>query len=231
MWTLYVAMSLLAAGVCFKLLHPLLGGGAAAAPADRRLAYGLMGLVPLVSISLYLFMGHPDLPGAPAIFTDLDTLMDRQTALLEEHPFQVLLEENPDNLGAIVQLAYLNNEMQKYQEAAKFFKRAVVLAAKFHDPLLQVYLKDLGVAEVNASSGTVTEDALATFKLLEGVQAGNAIGRYYIGLYKSQHGDVQGAIADWESILSEGPAAQPWKRMVRDSLAKANAGLKARETK
>ena len=234
MWSLYIAMSVLAAGVCIKMLQPLMGRGRhhhdePITPADRKLMYGLTGAIPVLAITLYMLLGHPDLPGAPAIFADLDALIDRQKALLENHPFQVLLEENPDDLGALVQLAYLNTQMQRYDESAKFYKRVVVVAERLNDPFLDIYARDLGVAQVKANKGVVGDDALGTFDFLFTLQPKNPIGRYYVALAKAQRGNYKQAIAEWEQILSEGPSAEPWKPMVRDALSKANADLRKQE--
>lgn len=238
MWGLYIIMALLAAGTCTKLLQPLLAGPAGT-PRDRQTLYTAVCLVPVAALCLYLFLGRPDLPGAPAIFggvsdpatlvQGLDDLMSRQQALLMRHPAQVLLEENPDNLAAIVQLASVQVKLHNYKDAIKFYQRAVIIAEEKKDPFLRIYATNLGELQVEADAGNVNDAAIGTFNYVLTLQAGNPLARHYLALGKYQRGDIQGAITDWQSLLSDGPPGAYWKDMVRSSLAKAQEKLRARK--
>ncbi|MDE1152928.1 MAG: hypothetical protein PW788_10365 [Micavibrio sp.] len=228
MWYLYIVMSMLAAGVCIKLLMPLLAHGRHKhnddiTEADRRLLYGITCFVPLAALAVYLLTGRPDLPGSPAIFGNLDSLMDRQKSLLMRHPYQVLVEENPDDLGALVQLAQITSTLGNYKDSIKFYQRSVIVARETNDPLLRIYATQLGETQVLATGGTVGDDAIGTFEYVLTLQHDNPFGIYYLALAKQQHGDLDGAIRDWEGLLSDGPSAAYWKAMVRDALAKAQA--------
>ncbi len=238
MWGLYIIMALLAAGTCTKLLQPLMDGHRHGTAQDRKMLYSIVCAAPVLAFCLYMFLGRPDLPGAPAIFggisdpatlvQGLDDLMSRQQALLMRHPAQILLEENPDNLAAIVQLASVQVKLRNYKEAIKFYKRAVIVAEEVHDPFLRIYVTNLGQLQVDSDGGNVNDAAIGTFNYVLTLQAGNPIARYYLAQAKYQHHDVEGAIADWQALLSDGPPGAYWKDMVRDSLVKAQAELKAR---
>ena len=233
MWGLYIIMALLAAGTCTKLLQPLLAGHSHGTARDRKTLYTAVCLVPVAALCLYLFLGRPDLPGAPAIFggisdpatlvQGLDDLMARQQALLMRHPAQVLLEENPEELDAIVQLASVYVKLHDYKNAIKFYKQAVIIAEKTNDPFLRIYAQTLGQLQVEGDGGNVNDTAIGTFNFVLTLQSDNPFARYYLSLAKYQHGDVAGAINGWQSLLSEGPPGAFWKDMVRTSLAKAQA--------
>ncbi|HLJ21316.1 MAG TPA: tetratricopeptide repeat protein, partial [Stellaceae bacterium] len=47
----------------------------------------------------------------------------------------------------------------------------------------------------------------------------NPSARYYLALAKAQAGDLQGAIADWQTLLAESPADAPWTPLVRQRIA------------
>ncbi len=237
MWALYIIMSLLAAGTCTKLLQPLVDGRHDVTARDRKTLYTIICAAPVLALCLYLFLGRPDLPGAPAIFggisdpstmvQGLDDLMARQQALLMRHPAQILLEENPNDLDAIIQLASVHVKLHNYKEAIKFYKHGVLVAEEQHDPFLRIYATTLGQLQVQDDGGNVNDAAIGTFNFVLTLQADNPFARYYLALAKYQHGDIAGAVADWQSLLSGGPPGAFWKDMVRDSLAKAQAELRA----
>jgi len=231
MWYLYIVMSMLAAGVCIKVLIPLLPHGRekhgeAVTEVDRKLLYGITCFVPLAALAIYLVTGRPDLPGSPAIFSNLDDLMQRQQSLLMRHPMQVLVEKNPHDVGALTQLAAVNATLGNYKDAIAFYQRGVIEAQAQNDTLLRVYATRLGETQVLAANGVVGPDAIGTFEYVLTMQHDNPFAIYYLALAKQQHGDLDGAISDWEGLLSDGPSASYWKAMVRDSLAKAEAELR-----
>ncbi|TAL26908.1 MAG: hypothetical protein EPN97_18665 [Alphaproteobacteria bacterium] len=225
MWHLYVVIAMLTAGVIVKLTGPLLKREAhAVTRADRRLALGLSCLVPAAALVIYLSTGRPDLPGMPAIFLEAGALMMRQEALLARRPFETLVKINPDSIGAVVKLADINQRLGRFAEAAKFMQRAVTLAQEQGDIYLRIYAENLGRLQVLANGGTVGPDALGTFAYVRTLKDVDPIARYYQALAKAQRGDTEGAIADWNDLLSEGSTMAYWKEYVRQAIAVTKAG-------
>ena len=231
MWHLYIVASILAAGVVVKLVSTLKdkgrhrhGGGVTA--QDHQLSVFLCLFVPLAALSLYLCLGRPDLQGSPAIFMGPEELVQRQQALLKQRPFQVLLEENPDSLTALVQLAVINANLGRHEEAVKFYKRAVVVAEATGDILLRVYVVSLGETQVLAAGGKVDDEAIGTFSYALKLYPGSAIAKYYLALAMAQRGDDEKAIAEWEELLSDNAPGFYWKEQVRNAMAEARARLK-----
>lgn len=233
MWHFYIVASVLAAGVVLKLVATLQdrgrhrhGGGVT--PHDYQLSVFLCLFVPLSALAVYLYFGRPDLRGSPAMFIEPEKAVQRQQALLKQRPFQVLLEKNPESLEALVQLAVISARLGKYDEAAKFYKRAVMVAEKTQDMMLRVYVVALGEVQVMASSGKVGDDAIGTFTYARTLYPGSPIARYYLALAMAQRGEEEKAIAEWEGLLSDGSPSSYWKERVRESMSEARKRLKER---
>lgn len=230
MWHLYVVISMLAAGTVMKIIAPLLGRGRFRHTGDdvtksgRRLAAVLACIVPLTALSLYLLVGRPDLPGTPAIFSDPGALATRQDALLAKRPFEILLSENPNNIGAVVKLADINQRLGKFAEAAKFMKRAVMLAQQQRDVFLRLYAENLGRLQVLSNNGHVGPDALGTFDYVRSLETSDPIARYYQALAKAQAGDTDAAVDEWNDLLSQGATGAYWKEYVRQAISVTKAG-------
>lgn len=236
MWHLYIVASVLAAGVVVKLVATLKDRGrhrhgGSVTVHDHRLSVFLCLFVPLSALALYLYLGRPDLQGSPALFIEPEKAIQRQQSLLIKRPFQVLLEQNPDNISALVQLAVINVRLGKYDEAVKFYKRAVIVAQETDDVMLRVYVVALGEVQVMASSGRVDADAIGTFSYARTLYPQSPVARYYLALSMAQSGENRKAIEEWEKLLSDGSPGAYWKEQVRNEMAKARTKLKPEEKK
>ncbi|MBI1214490.1 MAG: hypothetical protein GC185_01565 [Alphaproteobacteria bacterium] len=228
--TLYALCGFLCLVTALKIVAPLLDRGrfrhgAGVTGADRRLAAVLFCLVPVFALSLYLSLGRPELPSRFALFHDVTALMDRQDDLLAEEPLRVLLEENPEDLGALLQMAGLNARLGRDARAVVFYEHAVRIAAAQDNILLEQYMQSLGRTQVDAAHGTVDAAAMRTFDAILKRRPEDPIALYYAALFKAQHGDEQGAIADWTKMLSTGTPLVYWKWNVRAAIAAARAHL------
>lgn len=231
MWTLYLLMSFLAAGVVIKTVHPLLGRGrfrqgGVVSRADRHLAAGLMFVVPVVSLGLYLSAGQPDMKGQQAVFYNLEDLSKRHLSLLAQRPMTILLEQDPNDLGALRTLGKIHTDLGNHAEAVKFFGHAVRSAVAQQDPFLRLYVVALGEAQIAANNGKVGDDALETFHFVRTIYPESPLARHYIALRKKQDGDVEGAVQDWLVLLNEGPTRAYWKAYVRSALKDARTQLR-----
>lgn len=233
MWGFYIIASALTAGVVIKIMMTLANRGRfrhAGAPEgiDKQLSTVLAVILPLGALAVYLPLGRPDLPSSPAIFSNIEETYLRQEALMKARPYQILVEQNPDDLGALLQLATINFRTGDFRQSVQFYKRAVVQAQKTDNPLLRVYAVSLGEVQVLASNGTVGEDAVGTFEYVLTLYPESPIARYYLALAKAQHGDPATAISEWEALLGEGAPRAYWKVQVRDAIGKARAQLRAK---
>lgn len=234
MWGFYIAASALTAGVVVKIMMTLANRGrfrhaGVPARADKNLSAALAVILPLGALAVYLPLGRPDLPSSPAIFSNIEETYLRQEALMKARPYQILIEQNPDDLAALLQLATINFRTGDFRQSVQFYKRAVLQAQKTDNPLLRVYAVSLGEVQVLASNGTVGDDAVGTFDYVLTLYPESPIARYYLALAKAQRGDPATAISEWEALLGEGAPRAYWKVQVRDAIGKARAQLKRTE--
>lgn len=222
MWGLYILMAAVTATVAARILHPVLRQKrGAVTQADKMLAATLAVLLPVASLVLYHVFGHPDLRGRQAIFRDFHETEQRHYALLARRPMTILVEQDPRNLGALLSLAKIHDRLDHYDDAEKFYRRAIAEAEAAQDMHLRFYAIALGELQIRANNGTVGDDALETFAYVRGIHAENPLARHYQALAKAQQGDTSGAIADWMALLNEGPTRAYWKKMVREEMATA----------
>lgn len=226
---LYIVMGVLAAGVILKISPPLLyhgepSRGITSRTSDKYLAALLSLGLPAAALALYLALGSPDLPGRPAVLEDAAGMLEREAALLTERPLRTLLEENPEDIGALVKLAGVYMRLNNFAEAEKFYAKAVELAQTSGDEYLRIYARGLGRAQVKANKGFVGDKAAATFEYVLTLHANEPIARYYLALRLAQQGKTEAALAEWSSMLSEGTPLAYWKQYVRDAMAAARAG-------
>lgn len=229
MTMLYILMAMLTAGVCIKLVYVLSprGGNSRVTRADRFLVGIITLVLPAAALALYLLMGRPDLKSQQAIFDMSADLATRQAALLARKPMNVLVEQNPDDIGAHVSLAEINQRIGRYEDEIKFMARAVALAAAVDDPYLRNYAVALGQAQVRASKGIVGDDALETFAFVRSLFPESPLARHYETLAIAQRGDPARAIALWRPMLAEGPTRAYWKDMVRKAIADTERGMRS----
>lgn len=231
MWSLYIFMSVLAAGVVLKLVHPLMGKGRfrQAGPVtkgDARLVYGLVATVPTASLFLYLMTGSPELRGQQAAFYDLAEQDKRHFSLLAEKPVETLVTKNPHDIGALTALAEINLRLGRSGEAARFFGRAREEAAAQGDWRERLIAVAEGEAQVAANGGQVGEDAAKTFSHVLTLHPENPFARFYLAQRKAEQGDVDTAIAELTALLNEGAPEKFWKQKVREKIAELRRAKK-----
>ncbi len=230
MWHLYILMGMLAAGILVKIVHPLLGKGRhkhgeALTKNDRVFVYSLVAALPVLSIGIYLMLGEPDLPGAPATLMDYQEIPMRHAALLSVKPFKILVEKDPHNVGALSSLAQANYRIKNYEQAILFFRKAADEAEVQQDLSFRPLLVTLGEVQVEANNGAVNKDALETFGRVIAIYPESPIARYYIALWKAQEGKYEEAITEWTALLEGGYPEIYWKRRVREKIAETRKKL------
>lgn len=235
MTMLYILMAVLTGGVCIKLVHKLAVPAAEGKPLratreDRFLVAVIVLLLPLLALTIYQLTGRPDLRARQAIFDMSVDLQMRQAALLAKRPMSILVEQNPDDIGAHLNLAEINRRIGRYEDEVKFLQRAVSLGAAAQDPLLRHYAATLGQAQVRLNKGIVGDDALETFAFVRGIYADDPLSRHYQALAMAQRGDPGAALDLWRVLLSEGPSRSYWKDMVRKAMQDARADMRAAKT-
>src|SRR5216683_3324579 len=170
--------------------------------------------VPLISGSLYVRLGSPDLPGEPVASRHTgDEQANSIAALIAQ--IETHLEENPtDGRGwEVVAPVYLR--LERYDEAVKARRNALNLLGATAQREV-----DLGEALAMAAGGVVTADAKATFERAAALDADNPKAMFYLGLAAQQDGNAGEAARIWRDLIAKAPADAPWLTVVRQSLAR-----------
>lgn len=183
---------------------------------SRRLRRGaaLVALiaVPAFSLSLYLGLGHPELPSQPlaprlAAAPNAQNI-DELVARVEEH----LAAEPEDGRGwDVIAPVYLR--LGRARESVRAYQSAIrILGASAER------LNGLGEALLVAENGMVTKDAREAFEKARAADPSAAGPRFYLALARRQQGDLAGATAEWRAMLADAPADAPWRPVIEDAL-------------
>ncbi len=181
-----------------------------------RRAIALVALIgiPALSLSLYLGLGSPSLPGlplaarlsAPAAPNDIDTLV----AKVEEH----LAKAPEDGRGwEVIAPVYLR--LGRAEDAARAYANAIRILGSTAERQ-----SGLGEALLVAEGGIVTEDARKAFEAARALDPKAPGPRYYIALAAEQEGKRDEAVKELSALLAEAPDDAPWRPLVVQSLAR-----------
>ena len=190
--------------------------------ADRLALAAVAVVVPAGALGLYLHLGSPDTPGhpfaerapAPAVAAgstppmgDMDQAVAGLTARLERQP---------DDMDGWILLARSYMNLGRMADAVDAFRRAMVLSNHRTD-VAGNYAEALVISEGN----TVTAEARSIFEAIRAADPQDPKARFYIGLGKTQQGDVAGALQDWVDLERLSPADAPWLASVRRQITLA----------
>jgi cytochrome c-type biogenesis protein CcmH len=179
------------------------------------LGLGLSVVVVLAAAGLYLKMGRPNVPSAPAAagaVTDAAAVgghpngdVASMIAMLEDR-----MKEEPGDAEGWRMLGWSYLQIDRNADAAMAYGRAAAL-----QPQNPEYLSSQGEATVLAAMGQVTPAAMATFRKALAIDPADPVARYYLALAKNQNGDPKGAMTDWINMLKAAPVDAPWVPEVR----------------
>lgn len=138
---------------------------------------------------------------------DVDTMIARVAERVKQSP------DNPEDWRM---LGWSYFETQRYPEAVDAYAHAVAL-----QPASAAFQSAYGEAQVLASGGKVTPDALKAFKVALRGAPNDERALHFTGLAKSQGGDLKAAIADWSLALKSASPNSLWVPRLRAELAEA----------
>jgi cytochrome c-type biogenesis protein CcmH len=209
-----VSRRLIAAVDARKAGTPSIAEDEVARLARRRMtAIAALVLLPLISASLYLVVGSPNLPGQPLagrIAAAHTNSIAGLIARVEAH-----LAQNPDDGRGWEVIAPVYARMQRFDEAVQARRNALRLLGETAERQ-----SSLGEALVGAADGVVTADAKAAFQRAAALDAGDVKAQFFLGLAAEQDGKRADAARIWRELLARAPAGAPWVELVRSSLAR-----------
>jgi cytochrome c-type biogenesis protein CcmH len=127
------------------------------------------------------------------------------------------VRQQPGDLQAWIYLARAYITANDAVDAAKAYGRAVTVAR-----LQGKEDADLNAAygqTIVAASGQVSDDAVAAFETALKLDPKNEPAQYYLGQAKMEHGDKDGALAAWQTLMAQVPENSPLHQALVDRIA------------
>jgi cytochrome c-type biogenesis protein CcmH len=187
------------------------------AASAKTVMIGVAACLPLLALGLYLVYGSPNLPDQPlaarlqdpASSDNLQALVARVEARLRAHP-----EEGEGwEVIAPVYMAW-----RRYNDAADAYAQTIRLLGESAQRL-----SGRGRALVLANNGVVTEEARTALDKAANLDPDLIEPRVLLAMAKEQDGQFKEAAEDWRGLLAKDQGGAPWRQMVGQRLAQAEA--------
>lgn len=188
----------------------------------RGLAMAAVVAVPVTSWGLYSAIGSPDMPGQPLaerLAKDpASSTIDELVARAEAH-----LRANPEDGRGWDVVAPIYLRLERVGEAATAFRNAIRLQGDSAPRWT-----GLGEALMADAGGVVTTDAAAAFERAGALDPADPRPRFFLATAKAQEGDLVAAADDLRALLAMLAADSPWRAVVEQTLAQAEAETRRR---
>jgi cytochrome c-type biogenesis protein CcmH len=184
----------------------------------RLASVGVLIFVPVLALSLYATIGHPDMPDAP-LTARLDASPARMDLAAAITRIEAHLAQHPDDGRGYEVLAPVYLRMGRAGEAVNAARAALRLLGE--TPARRALY---GEALVAAANGVVTPEAKQSFDAAAAKDPSAAEPRFFLGLAAEQEGDRARAREIWSSLVAEAPQDAPWAQALRERVAALGAG-------
>lgn len=178
--------------------------------------------IPIISLSLYLFLGSPFMPDqslASRISADpAGQSLEENVSRVEAH-----LAKSPNDASGWAVLAPVYTRMNRFNDAANAWSRVLQLNPKY--PEVRSMIAE---ALLNTTGGVVTKKARDLFLAELKINPASAKSRYYIALSLSQEGRFEEASKSWQLLIDGTNPQAPWlatAKQYRDDAMK-RSGIK-----
>ena len=170
--------------------------------------------IPLLSLTLYLGLGAPTLPGAP--------LASRLSEPSGADDFEMMIRKVEEHLASkpedgrgwdVIAPVYLR--LGRLAEAEQAYRNAIRL-------LGATAPRQIGLGETIFASqgGIVTAESRAAFEAANELDPAAPIPRFFLGLAAEQEGKKQEAAEAWRALLADAPADAAWRPAVETALSR-----------
>ena len=183
--------------------------------ARRAVALAALLGMPLLSLSLYLAIGAPAVPGAP-LAARLNQPPGAQAVDVALAQVEELLARQPENGDGWDVIAPVYLRVGRASEAVIAYRNAIRLLGTSAERQA-----GLGNAIVLAEGGVVTTEARQAFEAASALDPTAPMPQFALALAAEQEGDFAGAATRWQALLSQAAADAPWRQTVEEALARA----------
>ncbi len=170
-------------------------------------------LIPAVSISIYLHIGHHEAVDQP-LAARIALLPGHKDSEMRVAELEAFLANHPSDGRAYELIAPFYLGRHQAEDAVHALEKAVRLLGPSADRL-----SALGEARFLAAEGIVTDEARKDFEAVISFDPHDTTSRYYLGLAAAQRGDAAKAAEMWSRLLADAPTGANWLARLRDQLA------------
>jgi cytochrome c-type biogenesis protein CcmH len=182
--------------------------------------YAIAAGIPVLALSVYLALGSPGLPGAPAgdRMAGANAATAKVAALVAE--VEARLREHPGDGRGWDVIAPVYMRLGRYADAAHAYARAIELEGETVGRLW-----GFAEATVAASNDVVTEPARKAFEKVLVLEPARLEPRFWLALAREQDGNLPEAASGYRALLGAMPADVPWRPLVQERLEAVSAKL------
>ena len=196
--------------------------GGKAVPSRRPIlvAAGVIVIsLPLAAGIGYLYLGSPDLSGQP--FAARAPTQGPSHAEIEVLVAKLSnrLERSRGDLKGWLLLASTYTQLERFDDAAKAYARAIPLASEKPEKLSDITAA-YGEVLIMANGGVVTPIARAAFIEALAKNDANVRASYYLGLALLQEGKARETLRIWLTLAGGAPAEAPWSVELRQRISR-----------
>lgn len=170
--------------------------------------------IPALSLSLYVALGAPDLPGQPLAARlaapDAVENIEMLIARVEEH-----LAQSPDDGRGWDVVAPVYLQIGRAADAERAYRNAIDLLGE-----TAARRTGLGEAIAAGAGGIVTAEARAAFEAATALDPAAPAPRFFLALAAEQEGDADGAAERLRALLADAPADASWRATVEATLTR-----------
>jgi cytochrome c-type biogenesis protein CcmH len=185
----------------------------------RTIAIAALVGIPLLSLTLYLGLGVPALPGRPlAARLSEPPARDDVVMLIaraEEH-----LARNPEDGRGWEAIAPVYMLLGRPADAATAYRNAIRLLGSN-----TARQSALGEAILTVQDGVVTAEARSAFEAANAADPAAPAPRFFLALAAEQEGNLEAAADGWRALLAEAAADAPWRAAVEEALARVSTAV------
>ncbi len=190
-------------------------GGLAGFRGRRLAATGAaLVLVPMLSLALYLHVGHPGQPDEP-LAARADAPSDDVAAAVAK--IEAHLATHPEDGRGFEVIAPVYLRMGRADDAVRAYRAAIAALGDTAEREAS-----LGQAMAMAADGVVTAETRAVFDKALALDPKLPQARFFVALAAEQDGDKARAIGLWQALLADSPPDAPWRASVEQHVATAS---------
>jgi cytochrome c-type biogenesis protein CcmH len=178
----------------------------------RSLALLVAAALPVLALTVYLYVGSPALPGRPYA-ARLNAPLEQATADDLVAKVEAHLRKNPDDGRGWDVLAPVYLRMGEVQQAADAFARATRLLGESPKRLA-----GFARATILLENGVVGEPARQAYAKLLKLDPKAIEPQVWLAIAKEQDGDLAGAATEYQALIDGQGSQEPWRGLLDQRL-------------